>query len=834
MKDDISDVFAITFEAQKAYKQEVIDFFDSYFEAGALNYLENNEEQYVAYAPDFDENHFLFSAREKNILLPKYQIELFKNKDWLKECAVRFAPFEVGDFCVYDATDDKQPLTTKTALGIYAVTAFGSTHPTTHLCLEAISTLFCQGFEPKNILDIGTGSGILAIAGAKKWQAVKPHILGVDIDETSVNVAGQNVFDNNVSDLIDVALSDGLKAKIVQKNAPFDLVFANILARPLIEMAQSMSKNMLQRGYAILSGFKKDQIDWVLSAYLKADFKLIRLYQNQDWCAAVLQKKENILDIQSRLNDDEAMLITRENMFLGEDIKDAENKILELSGFSGSAGLMLIGKLFAYLFVDGRYSIQARMEAKKGIVVIDSSDFIKDAVNIFKSSGLKKMLVNPWSVSFKVADFIKAQNIFIKADKNVPMSSFLQGEHMFKHPLRFAGQTRQNKCLMVAAALPSNADALLITSPQELSWLSNMRAKDLPYSPVMRAFGLLKKDGRLKIYPFEQIKKLISDIKKCVLVMTDIAKMPFAFALECGNIENITQNHLALLKLKKNDTELKGFIRAHIKDGVALVKFLFELEKNYEGLSELDIVQKLHDLRARQKDYFSESFATIAAVNANAAIVHYEPTMKTNKKVGKNALLLIDSGAEYFDGTTDVTRTIAFGRIKDDVKTAFTEVLKAHIALASYVFDEKTPAFELDKVCRNVLLSMGKDYAHGTGHSVGHFSNVHEPPFAINKINQTPVLAHYVTSIEPGYYLKHRFGIRIENLYYTEYVKGAKKLCFKPLTLCPIEPNLIKSEMLTETEKTWLNDYHQLVFETLSKHLNRAQKAWLAKKCQKI
>ena len=202
--------------------------------------------------------------------------------------------------------------------------------------------------------------------------------------------------------------------------------------------------------------------------------------------------------------------------------------------------------------------------------------------------------------------------------------------------------------------------------------------------------------------------------------------------------------------------------------------------------------------------------------------------------MGVNALLLVDSGAQYFDGTTDITRTIAFGHIQNEIKVAFTEVLKAHIALADAQFEENTLAYQLDGICRNVLKNFGKDYAHGTGHSVGHFSDVHEPPFAINASNQTKVIQNYVTSIEPGYYKEGKYGIRIENLYYTKPSSARHKLCFEVLTLCPIDLKLIKKSLLTQKEKEWLNAYHQKVMTVLSPYLKKDERSWLKNACQKL
>ncbi len=835
MKDIVSSAITITFEPFEKMPETLTDFLDSYFEVAALNYTDDGQEQYVGYASlSFNEQDLISASKKANIKLPFYQIEILKNKNWLTENVIKFPPQEVADFCVYGIHEKKTPKTKKIPIQVYAATAFGSTHQTTHMCLNAITDLAHIGFKPQHILDVGTGSGVLSIATAKKWKNLKPHILGVDIDRESVNVAGQNVFDNNVQNMVDIFYSNGFSSKHVKERAPYDLILANILARPLISMAKDMALSCRVNAYVVLSGFNTEQEDWVLNAYQKVGFKLIKLYQKDHWRAALLEKKETLSDLQKKLQKSEAIFIERNNMFLGEDILPQENKILELSGFTGSAGMMLITSNKAFLFVDGRYSIQARKEAFKGIEVIDAQNFYADIIDLFKKNKLKKLIFNPWSVSKLISGFFQKQNIVISPSLEAPISSLSEPQKVFKHPKKYAGLSSKEKCAAVVKSFPKGFDALLITSAAELSWLSNLRAVDLPETPVLRAYGLLKKDGSLKVYAFNKVQTLIKDLRKCGKVMADFAQTPLALFDCSSHMEDVSFNALRLLKLQKNPTELQGFINTHIKDGVSLVKFFAFLEQNYQGLTELDVVQKLHDFRAHGKDYFSESFGTIAAIGSNAAIVHYQPTLKTNKKFSKNGILLLDSGAQYFDGTTDITRTISFGHIKDEIKKDFTLVLKAHIALASHIFKKGTSANKLDQICRNVLQHENKDFKHGTGHSVGHFSNVHEPPFSISPKNTMPVLENYITSIEPGYYLENAYGIRIENLVYTAPTAKKGYLRFEPLTLCPIDLTLIKFKLLTKTEKDWLNQYHQKVFTALEPFLSKQEKLWLKEKCRKI
>ena len=835
MQEMILSTKTVVFEPLEEIQQDVLAFLDSYFEVSALNYKDDESEEYVGYVSgNFDEARFSAAARAANIRLPKYKIETLEDKDWLKLTAVQFNPFETSDFCIYGFHEKKVPQTKKIPIKVYAATAFGSTHQTTCLCLDAISDLSKMMFAPHQILDVGTGSGILSIACAKKWKKDNVHITAVDIDAESVRVAKQNALENGLKDLIEVEKSNGFKAKIVLQNKPYQLVLANILARPLIDMAKDFALHTASNGYVILSGFTADQLSWVVETFEKKGFKCLKVYEKENWRAVLLQKKQSIDFLQQKLHADEAFLVLKNNMFIDEDVLKPENKVSELSGFSGSAGTLVVGKQKSWLLVDGRYTLQARYEAFKNIEVVNATNTVESLAQIYATEGLKKLMVHPLAVSTRFFACLKQKGINLEADFGVPMSTLLPAQSVFNHSLKWAGISSKQKCAALANSFPRGFDGMLICSPQALSWLANKRAKDLPYSPVWRAFGLLFKNGRLKIYEAFQINLLMRELKKCGKVLANFELTPLFLKQSLNNLEDVGFRALENTKLQKNKTELKGFQNVHIRDGVAMVRFLYGLEQNGKGISELEAANKLDALRAEGKNYFSKSFETISGINQNAAVVHYQPSAKTNKKAGKNALLLIDSGAQYYDGTTDITRTFALGTQKDEIKTAFTQVLKAHIALASADFEAQIPAFQLDKICRDALKKYGQDYAHGTGHSVGHFSDVHEPPFAINKTNQTPVLQHYVTSIEPGIYKEGAFGIRIENLYYTLPSAHEGKLKFEPLTLCPIDLCMIKKSLLTQAEKAWLNTYHQKVFEKLSPCLKQAERRWLKSACRPI
>ena len=824
-------ITTVIFEPVDTISEQLSDFLDSYFEVSAINFSDDGSEEFVGYTEFFDDQKFQKDALSAGILLPAYKIEKLEDQNWLEKNAEHFAPFETKDFCVYGDFETSPLETKKIPLQIYAVAAFGSTHPTTVMCLDAFSDLCLKGVQPHRVLDLGTGSGILAIAAAKKLKKIKPEIYAVDIDPQSVRVAKKNALDNGVDKKIKIIKGNGFKLQS-DASEPYDLIEANIFARPLISMARDFAKYTRNGGYAILSGFLKEQKDWVLQAFEKYAFKTIRIYEKNNWVAVILQKKEKLSDFQAFLQKNEAMIVCRNNMFLGEDVLEAENKILELTGFTGSAGLVVIGANKTWLLVDGRYAIQARSEAVEGVEVVDSTSFFKDAIKLCNLNKISQIKLNPWAVSKEQFEFLNNSGLQVVLDENVPMSSFESEENVFQLLLRFAGQSKKEKCLKAAKLIKGQNQALLIAAPDVLSWMANLRSNDLENTPVLRSYGLLNANGRLRIYAVSKIKNLMREMKKYEEILADSLQTPVAFFEKTGQMKAVSFEKILADKLEKNQTELSGFQKAHIKDGVALVRFFKSLEENYVGVSELEMVQKLHDIRALGKNYLSESFGTIAAIDEHGAIVHYEPNVKTNKKMKKNALLLLDSGAQYFDGTTDVTRTVAFGRVNDEVKKDFTLVLKAHIALASHVFEEGVRANVLDSLCRNVLQKYGKDFKHGTGHSVGHFSDVHEAPFSINPRCEIPVKAGYVTSIEPGYYLENKYGIRIENLYFTKKVDG--KLCFEALTMFPIDLKLVLPDLLNIQEKKWLNDYHQKVYQTLSPFLRKDERLWLEKKCRAV
>ena len=557
----------------------------------------------------------------------------------------------------------------------------------------------------------------------------------------------------------------------------------------------------------------------------------------------------NLISLQKQLKKEniEAFLVSRKNMYLNQDLKDGENNLFALSGFSGSSGYLLVTPSKAWLLVDSRYSIQARLQTNPDLIeVVDVKSFCPTIADILKKNNISSLNCNPWCMSVYDWDFFVKKGFALYENETLVPNIVLRGNKVFEHELKYSGKTSKEKCIEVANALQAQYGAMLITSAEEVSWIANLRSNDLEHNPVLRAYALLSKSGELKIfadgYNYENIYPLSllhAELEKyagqTILVERNFTPQKLLGLLPLNvRIDTRGVNPITSFKLSKNQTEIEGFKNAHIRDGVAIVKFLYWLENNYADKNECDIVEKLREFRAQDKLFFSDSFSTIAASGPNAAIVHYKPNPKNCSYVKENSVLLIDSGAQYLDGTTDVTRTIAIGKPSDEIKNAFTRVLKAHIGLSSLTFPQNTCASSLDAVCRSFLWRDCKDYGHGTGHSVGHFSNVHESPFGLSSLNNRIVEENYITSIEPGYYKENEFGIRIENMVYVEKYPNTDFLQFKNLTFVPIDKRLINAYLLNSEERNWLNNYHKEVISCLAPYLDKALREWLKDICSPL
>ena len=526
------------------------------------------------------------------------------------------------------------------------------------------------------------------------------------------------------------------------------------------------------------------------------------------------------------------------------------NRLKIISNFSGSAGLAIILKNKNYLFTDGRYTIQSEMESGKYFQIVNYEKLIN--CNLFKNL---KLGLDP-----KLFTHQQINNYFLKNNKIKFLSNNLIDEikkqKVFKSTPFFSlkdeivGENFKSKINKIVNYLKKNkADNLFVTAPENVAWILNIRGNDGPNSPVPNSRLIINKSNKIFLItePYKT-KKLIKEkiINKNQLVATsDLPKKILALSgknfiidnKSCSVFyENIIKSKFKiikredptyLLKAIKNNTEIDNMISSHVIDGVALTKFIYWIKKvNKKKITEVDAQIKLEKFRKKNNRYLYPSFETIAGAGENGAIVHYRAKKNSCRTIRKNDIFLCDSGGQYKYGTTDVTRTICFTKPKPSIKNIFTKVLKGHIAVANTDLKLHNTGKKIDKRARKYLNESKLDYAHGTGHGVGFFLNVHEGPQSISKLNNVKIQEGMILSNEPGYYKKGSYGIRIENLVFVKKFK--KKIYFKNLTLAPIEKDLINFNLLTKLEQNYLFKYHLNVYSKLSKYLSPNERKWLA------
>ncbi len=524
------------------------------------------------------------------------------------------------------------------------------------------------------------------------------------------------------------------------------------------------------------------------------------------------------------------------------------NNLKSITNFSGSAGFAIFLKNKKYLFVDGRYTIQAEKEVGKKFEICEipylwPKDILEKKIKIgfdpdlFTWETLNKYFgynYNLIPLNFK---FKRKSN----AKDNYPF---------FSLETSTAGESANQKInRLVEIMNKKKIDYNFISSGENICWLLNIRGKDLPNSPIANCKMILTKDK--KIYFFssrDKIKKIklshkklkihflkednfficLINLKKGNFCIDDKTCSVFEESLISYKFKIVSKKDpLYNLKSLKNKIEIKNMINAHIEDGVALTKFLYWIKNlKFNNLTEKKIERKLESFRKRSKNYLYPSFDTIAGSGPNGAIIHYRSDKLSNRKLKKDDLLLLDSGGQYKWGTTDVTRTICFSKVSNREKNIFTRVLKGHIAVALSNIKKLRNGHNIDKIARKSLNSIGLDYRHGTGHGVGAFLNVHEGPQGISKNNFVKLKEGMVLSNEPGFYKKNNFGIRIENLVFIKKIRS--KLLFENLTMAPIDTDLINLKMLNREEKKYLFKYHFDVYNNISPFLNKNEKKWLA------
>jgi Xaa-Pro aminopeptidase len=526
------------------------------------------------------------------------------------------------------------------------------------------------------------------------------------------------------------------------------------------------------------------------------------------------------------------------------------NRLKIISNFSGSAGLAVILKNKNYLFTDGRYTIQSEIESGKNFKILSYEKIINCKLfknlklgldpKLFTYEQIKKYFLNQNQIKFisnNLIDEIKTKKI----NKEIPFFSLKDN---------IVGENRRSKINKITNYLKrKKTDNLFITAPENVAWILNIRGCDGPNSPIPNCRLIINKSKKIwLITESKKAKKLIQQkiINKNQLI--DINDLHKKKLLKNGNsfivdnkscsifFENIIKSKFKItnredpiyfLKAIKNKTEINNMINSHILDGVALTKFIYWIKNiNKKNITEVDAQIKLEQFRKKNKNYLYPSFDTIAGSGENGAIVHYRAKKGNCKFIKKNDIFLCDSGGQYKYGTTDVTRTLCFSKPKQNIKNIYTKVLKGHIAVATTNLITSNTGKKIDKRARRYLNKSNLDYAHGTGHGVGFFLNVHEGPQSISKFNNIKIKQGMILSNEPGYYKKGKFGIRIENLVYVKKIRN--KIFFENLTLAPLEKDLINFNLLTKLEKNYLFKYHLNVYSKISNFLNIKERKWLA------
>ena len=570
-------------------------------------------------------------------------------------------------------------------------------------------------------------------------------------------------------------------------------------------------------------------------------------------------------------NNIDAFILIRTDEFLSEFIAPYAERLNWISNFSGSAGKAIIMQTTAYIFVDGRYTVQVQEEVNMhNFNILPLMDFHKCLETNLKKNNLVgidpnhhakkdiesiKKITNKFDVKIQ---FLESNPIDLLW-KNQPIKP---NSKAFQHDLQYCGKSIEKKISQVKNILQTNqCDYYVFTALDSIAWLLNLRGNDILYTPLNLAYIIITPNKKIELFInedkiidvkidlekycnfhlFESIHNFIKKIPSNVTIGIDEGKTPFFFEKifrEYSHKFKYFEDPCTYPKAQKNSVELQGARNANIRDGISVTKFLYWLknEINTNKNDEINAAQKLFSLRKNNDLFYSLSFETISAVNQHAALPHYRVSQKSNLKFYENSIYLVDSGAQYLDGTTDITRTVILGTPTKEQKDRFTRVLKGHIAISTCDFKQKTKGSFLDPLARKYLQEIGCDYEHGTGHGIGSFLSVHEGPQKIAKnqgLSEGNIKEGMILSNEPGFYKEGEYGIRIENLIIVKR-KSQTLLNFEVISWAPIDVDLIEFSLLTYDEIKWINWYHQEVFNKLSDKLNNKEKTWLFKVTQPI
>lgn len=570
----------------------------------------------------------------------------------------------------------------------------------------------------------------------------------------------------------------------------------------------------------------------------------------------------------------DGFLVPHEDEYQNEYLPDCNERLMWVCGFTGSAGAAVVMQDKAAVFVDGRYTLQVGAQVDESLFEYKRLEdkgvttWLTNNVKPGQTLGYDPRLHSPTALKALTAATEKASGKLAALDINpidtawedrpaAPLST------VTVQPMTYAGESHDDKRARIADILKDkNADAALITAPASIAWLLNIRGGDVMCTPLPLSTAIIKSDGHVDLYinpakitdavrahlgnhvtlrTEDALEAGLKDLSgKSVIADPSISSAWYFNTLEAADANIIrAQDPVALPKACKNAAEIAGTTAAHIRDGAALINYLHWLDTEAQSgdFDEIAAAQKLEAFRAETGLLRDLSFESISGAGANGAIVHYRVSKATTAKLERGSLFLIDSGGQYMDGTTDVTRTVPIGEATAEMKERFTLVLKGHIALARVRFPEGTTGSNLDALARMALWAKGLDYDHGTGHGVGVFLGVHEGPQRISKAPNTVKLQPgMIVSNEPGYYKTGGYGIRIENLQYVTEpadIPGGERpmMGFENLTLAPIHKDLVDLDLLTPDERDWLNGYHRDVLSKTGPLVEGDVHAWLEKAC---
>jgi Xaa-Pro aminopeptidase len=563
-------------------------------------------------------------------------------------------------------------------------------------------------------------------------------------------------------------------------------------------------------------------------------------------------------------------VVPRADSQQNEYVPPSDERLAWLTGFTGSAGLAIVLTSEAAVFVDGRYTIQAAKQVDTAAWSIES--LIEPPPESWLTAHLSpgdRLGFDPWLHTSAAAERLakaceKAGAELVAVDGN-PVDAVWTDRPapplgpVKIHPAQLAGESESDKLARIRAEIAKlKVDALVLSDSHAVAWTFNIRGADVAHTPLPLSYALIPKDGRAKIFiDHRKLSNSVRDhLEKNATVeepaalmgeLAGLAQTSAAIGLDSATAADAlsrlitteggkpvrVSDPVAMLKAVKNSAEIAGTRAAHKRDGAALAKFLAWIDREAPSgsLTEIDAVEALETFRRETGALKDVSFPTISGTGPNGAIVHYRVTRKSNRRIEPGDLLLIDSGAQYEDGTTDVTRTIAIGEPTAEMRDRFTRVLRGHIAIDRAVFPDGVSGAQIDAFARQFLWHAGIDFDHGTGHGVGSYLSVHEGPARISKLGPTPLKRGMILSNEPGYYKTDAFGIRIENLELVveKVIEGAEKPMngFEALTLAPIDRRLINVNRISKQELAWINAYHARVREEIRPLVDEATKVWL-------